>query len=490
MAVGLLGAMCVHPLPTNAQTTGSSPGDGGRLASELADVLHATPHQQTRVGAVVLDLATNEVVYAAAADRPLTPASSMKVFVIAAALDTLGGDFVFATRCAVGAEHLYLIGDGDPCLGDPRLAADSGRQPEDDFLPLVDALKELGVVQVPGDIVVDDSIFDDTRVHPTWESGDLGKWYAAPVGGLNYNDNCVDVTVYPGSAPGSPARIEVVPTSDILKVVNRCRTGGKGDPILHHPPGTWEYIISGRCQKEWRISPVAFHDPGLLVAAAARETLMSRANISHAGELRRKRVRGPDGSLPDELHVVATLEHPLGDALRRAGKNSQNLFAECLLKRTGYEWSRRSGAADPVGSWETGPAAVRAALSAAGVNLEGFAMQDGSGLSRDNRCTPRQLAATLAWMHRSPYGRVFHDSLSIAGVDGSLRRRLRDVPGRVVGKTGTMRSVRTLAGYVLGPDGPRYAFAIMFNGYPGSSAPYKELQDRFCRVLIRAASEE
>ena len=122
------------------------------------------------------------------------------------------------------------------------------------------------------------------------------------------------------------------------------------------------------------------------------------------------------------------------------------------------------------------------------MNVRGLAVADGSGLSRDNACTARQLATLLMWMHSQPEGSLMRESLSVAGVDGSLRRRLKDMPGRVFAKTGTMRGVRTLAGYITSDTGPAIAFAVLFNGYKGPSTPYREIQDRICRALAEAAA--
>jgi D-alanyl-D-alanine carboxypeptidase/D-alanyl-D-alanine-endopeptidase (penicillin-binding protein 4) len=90
-------------------------------------------------------------------------------------------------------------------------------------------------------------------------------------------------------------------------------------------------------------------------------------------------------------------------------------------------------------------------------------------------------------MHGQPGVELFRSSLSVAGVDGSLREQLRDVAHQVIGKTGTMRGVRTLTGYAMGSNGPSYAFAVMFNGYQGSSSPYRRIQDQFCRILLKYA---
>ena len=185
--------------------------------------------------------------------------------------------------------------------------------------------------------------------------------------------------------------------------------------------------------------------------------------------------------------MVAAYRTPIADVLRRTGKDSQNLFAEGLLKRSGYAWAQRTGAAKPQGTWETGAHALIEMVRRAGVDTTGLKVMDGSGLSRNNACTARQVAQVLAWSFKQPWGPLLHDSLATAGRDGSLHRRLRDSPGRVFAKTGTMRGVRTLAGYVDSRLGPRFAFAVFFNGYRGPSTPYKEIQDRFCRTLIGAS---
>jgi D-alanyl-D-alanine carboxypeptidase/D-alanyl-D-alanine-endopeptidase (penicillin-binding protein 4) len=176
--------------------------------------------------------------------------------------------------------------------------------------------------------------------------------------------------------------------------------------------------------------------------------------------------------------------------MRRAGKNSQNLFAECLLKRSGYEWARRRGIVDPQGSWKLGLDAAEHLVTSAGIDAKGLVIADGSGLSRENACTARQLVELLAWVQRRPFAPILMDNLSNGGVDGSLRKRLKDMPDRVFAKTGTMRGVRSLAGYVNSATGPRFAFAVIFNGYNGPSTPYKKIQDRFCRALVAAADRE
>ena len=495
------------------------------IDEQLGALLAKLPHPAVEVGACVIDLRDDRTVFARGADTPITPASAAKVFVMAAALEELGPAFRFETLLLTDGINLYVIGDGDPAFGDERLHRARDESIVSDFDRWADALHARGVQRISGDLVIDESVFDDQWVHPSWEQEDLDNWYAAPVGALNFNDNCIDITLQPTRGGGGLVSVSFQPETALVKIVNRCRSGGAGTPILHHVADSFEYRISGRCNRRWRFGSVSFPDPGKLFADAFR-TVLQRRGISIAGRIVRRRVRQADGTFENPLSLVASRETPLEDVLRRIGKDSQNLFAECLLKRVGYEraWRQARGARRPPsrslrdhavdsrggatprrispeavsdrpdgqpraddlparGSWSSGGRVVVSMMRRAGIDTRGLHIADGSGLSRDNTCTARQLATLLSWMHRQTGGSLLHDNLSTAGVDGSLRKRLKSIPGRVFAKTGTMRGVRTLAGYVDDENGPRFAFALLFNGYTGSSAPYKAIQDRFCMAL-------
>lgn len=457
------------------------------LSEQLRSILNRKPHAQTRVAACVVDLASGTTIFELNADEVLIPASNAKVFVMAGALLELGADFAFETVVAVDGDRLVVIGDGDPGLGDERLHRARGEDIEAPFRRWAEALRRRGLVSFPQGLLIDASIFDDQYIHPEWEAEDLGKWYAAPVAGLNFNDNCLDITAVPAARAGDPVRVEVRPRNTLINLIVNAKSGGKGEPILRHPPGTMDYRIDGRCNKRWPFPPVAFPDPPLLTADALRVVLRGEG-IAIGGEIRRGRVRLPDGRLPPGLAVIGTERTSLGECLSRIGKNSQNFFAECVLKRLGFERARRRGEPAPRGDWSGGAAAIVDALARMGVDTRGLVVSDGSGLSRKNQCTARQLTSVLKLMRGHADAQLFHASLSESGVDGSLRTRLRDLRSSVYAKTGTMRGIRTLSGYVDGADGPRFAFAVMFNGYSGGSAPYRELQDQVCRALSSAAN--
>jgi len=455
------------------------------LRQALNAALASVPHSQTTIAACVLDLESGRAVFERNAHESVVPASTMKIFTMAVAIEELGAAFEFETVLGTDGVHLYVIGDGDPAFGDPRLAQRRGESTDAEFVRWARILSHHGAYNIPGDLIIDESVFDQVMLHPNWDPDDLGKWYAAPVGGLNFNDNCIELTLTP-TQPGAPAAVQVHPTAAVIHVVNKTRSSRPGKPVLHHHYDSMEYTVSGNCPKKWPFGSVAFPDPGLLFAETMRATFAGE-RVTFSGSVRRQRVRRPDGTVPSSISVLARHRTPLADVLGRAGKNSQNLFAEALLKRAGYAWSRRHRLEPAVGSWANGANAVRDMMLRVGVDIDGFHVVDGSGLSRQNRCTPSQQAGTLAWINQQPWADLFRQSLSIAGVDGSLSKRLKDHPNRVVAKTGTMRSVRALTGFVMGPHGPKFAFSVVFNGYPGPSTPYRAVQDEFCRALIRAA---
>ncbi len=451
------------------------------LAAELEAMLTKLPHASAQAAACVIDPRTGQVVFEHRADQPMIPASANKVFVMAAALEELGPDFAFETLLGVNGDDVFVVGGGDPGFGDPRLCQARGEAVTAPFVEWARRLKERGLTTIPGRLVLDDYVFEERTFHPTWKA-DEGKSYAARVTGLCLNDNCVNVTVRP-TRGGELASWTVVPAAPkAVNMTNQCRTGGSGEPSLHADPKQPLFRLSGTVSGAVELE--APHAQPVVLFGDALRTVLEREGVAVKGEVIRARVRRPDGSLPPQAQIIAVHRTPMREVMGRIGRNSQNLFAECLLKHVGLRADQRAGVTDARGGWDNGARAVIDALRRNGVDVASMNIADGSGLSRANRCTARQLAATLAWMHRSPRGALLRESLSEPGEEGSLKSMSKDLADRVQAKTGTMNGIRALAGYVKAKSGGDYVFAILFNDYPGSSAPYKEIQTRFCRALV------
>ena len=466
---------------------GPHPTPAGAIA-ELRRLLAALPQTDAVCSARIVDLSTGAVLAECDPDHKLIPASNQKLWALAAASAGLGEDFSFRTVLAARGGEVFVIGDGDPGFGDPRLVEPRGDTVTGALERWAAILASKGYHNLAGRLIYDDSIFDRQWTHPTWSARDAEQWYAAPVSAFIINDNCIDVTLRPADRPGAPVGWSMVPPNRAVEVVNRCASGGKNAPSIDRADSGMQFVISGRCSRNWEFPSVAIADPVAFFAGAFRQALRAH-DIAINEDVRLGRARLPNGQWPDDLTILAEQRTPLAQVLSRAGKDSQNLFAEALLKRVGFEWERRAGRPNPEGSWKAGRAAMLDFAQRAGIDLAAADYQDASGLSRENRLSAAQAVALLSVMHRHRARDLFVNSLSVAGQDGTLKKRMGDIAGRVHAKTGYVNGVRTLSGYVVTPKGHWFAFSVLFNGIKGGTAPYNELHDSICRVLANWPEE-
>ncbi|HOB73535.1 MAG TPA: D-alanyl-D-alanine carboxypeptidase/D-alanyl-D-alanine-endopeptidase [Phycisphaerae bacterium] len=458
--------------------------------AQLATGLNAILDRLSSTGAViharVVELPSGRELYARRADEACIPASNFKLLVTAAGLDMFGPHHTFKTYLAQDGEDLWLIGTGDPGTGDYRLAKAAGETPVTMLERWALELERRGIRRIAGDLVYYDGAFDRQLVHPAWYKHFLVDWYAAPVAGLNFNDNTIDITVFPGE-PGKPARYEVMPPVDNIKVINNCITGDKKAPSIQKSPGEHVYTLSGGCTERKELISKPIDDPGAFFAEALRVQLAKRG-IQIAGQVRRSETPLDGVMPPPAAKIIATHETKITDVLARINKNSQNMFAECMSKLTGQAFEAQQGRRVP-GSWESGAAALHAFLKKCGIDDAQLSAIDGSGLSDRNRVTTRMLTELLTVMFSRPDSQVYRDSLTIAGVDGSLLSRMPGLKGKVYGKTGYIGGVCSTSGYLQTRKGQWLAFSFIYNKVPrkaGSSsdiAEFQKLHDETCTVL-------
>ncbi len=460
--------------------------DHEQRIARLHKLLDRLPHPKAVVSAAVMSLPDGEIIYERNADRVLIPASNQKIVPSAVALAKLGVAYSFDTRLALDGEDLIIIGSGDPGLGDSQLADQHGGRPTDVFVQWAEILARRGITTIQGDIVVEDQIFEQPWIHPSWEESDLHKWYAAPVGGLNFNDNCIEITLQP-TTPGELVRFEVFPPSAWIRIDNRCKTSSsksKNKPWIHRPSSDPMYQLRGRCNRPSELKSVSVPDPGIFTGEVFKAVLKLHG-IDVRGEVRRATQVARSGVADlRRREILAVHSTPLTDVLRRALGDSQNLFAECLMKSlSGRPVS--DGQRGKAGSWQAGGAVALETIRGWGIDTNGMVIADGSGLSRDNRASARQIVRILRHVYMdSAAGSLFMDSLSLNATRGTLRKRMKDIPGRVMAKTGYMRGVRSLSGYVRATPKAWYAFSVLFNEIPGGTAPYNRIHDNICRTLV------
>lgn len=475
-AVWLIGASLLAASTAQASARSQTGGDEDAV-SVLRRVASELSADGVQLGFHAVDLGTGQTIWQHQPDELLIPASNVKLAVTTAALARLGKGFEFRTQLIRWGAHLAVVGGGDPAIGDPRICDAQDEQITDVFQRWAAAARSRGLTSIKGDLLIDDSVFEAQRVHPRWAGQQYAAWYRAPVGGLNFNDNCIDVEVWPSSKLGAPAVFQLVPPAPHVQVTNKCITSKRNKPVVWRAPDEDRLVISGRCSRRCRLAPAAVVDPGLLFGWACH-TVLRDNGVEVAGTVRRQRLCRPDGSLPEGAELIAEHRTSLPVVLNRCNKRSQNLFAECLLKMIGLQVRGE-------GSWQAGVDAITDFLHGAGIRSEGFRLDDGSGLSLDNRMSARALTDILTWVWHHPDGQLLVASLPEAGVDGSLKTRLRDpnLRGKIRAKTGSLNGVRALSGYADAPGGT-IVFSMLFNEIGRHGKQVIAAEHRLCRALL------
>lgn len=436
-----------------------------------------TPPLQRNLWGVLLTTTAGEVLYARNADRLFMPASNTKLVVSAVASALLSGDFtvntsVYATGPVVDGVvqgDLVLYGRGDPtfsrrCYGvDTTLAGACEEDPLKPLKLLALQLKVRGVRAVEGNVVGDGSYFEPTVVHPSWEAYDLNWWYAAPVSGLGFNDNAIDIIYAPGPDVDTPPNISFSPDFGDVSLTNRARTSGRRTRKtidFHRTQGTMNVWAEGDMPlgRSERTEYFALPDPNLFTAQAFRSALVAEgiavtgATQSTTDSLRYRQTRS--------TAALAEVEsRPLRDWIFPILNTSQNWFAEMTLKQLGKQFGS-------AGSWREGLAVEeRFLIDSVGIDSTQFSFSDGSGLAGNNLVTPLALAQLLAYMRNHPNFEVFASGLPQSGNRGSLRSRFlgTTLEGRVMAKTGSISKVNSLSGYIERRNGQHLIFSVIAN---------------------------
>jgi len=487
-------------LPLFALLAAAQPSLAGDLAADLAEIVRKSGLAQQRIAFAVHDVRSDRLLAAQNADAPMTPASNMKVITTGAALATLGPDFTFDTTLWLergnGLARLTLVGSGDPALDDPDLRA---RDPHgfDKLITLwAEELRKNGVARID-ELVVDARIFDREFYHPSWPKEQYPNAYCAEVWGLNLARNVVGITPVP-QAGGKPT-VVLTPAFDISVERNNATSNAKGKFTFSASRafGSNALTLRGNAQKR-PDSPLGLtvHNTPSLTAA-----LMQRAFAKHGIEINVARLATEadpraTGTIVPPVHAT-----PIATVLERANTDSENLYAEALLKRMGAAIANVSAAGADTrpdasfasGSWTNGRAALRAAIAEVlgSEILSEWTLDDGSGLSQENRLTASGLTEWHATFARDQrLASVYFGSLAIAGKTGTVRRRFPDLADAAVEvrcKTGYIRGVSTLSGLAIAPDGRAIAFSILGNNLAQGDqiSRARSMQEAMVRRIVR-----
>lgn len=389
------------------------------LRAKIDNLLAKIP-SSTECGVLVYNPMTKDTLYQVNKLRSMIPASNTKLFTTAVALSELGGDFLISTkifsddkelRDGVLRGNIYLKGYGN------------GLFDSEDLDKMIRELKKLGIKRITGNVIGDDSYFDDVYMRDDWIDDEVRSVNLPPVSALVFNRNS----------------------------------------------------IAGQVKKRRKKVVTVFNkmsNPPLQIAGIFRNKLIAEG-ITVAGGT-------ASGETPAKARQLSSFSIPLKDFIAVVNKRSDNFLAECLFKILGAE---RCGCQ---GNAFYSTQAVLSYISEAGIYAKGTAIVDGSGISRYNQITPAALVGILEKMYfdMKNYDDFFR-SLSIAGVDGTLRGRMINTKAErnMHGKTGTLNGVSSITGYVKNQKGEDIIVSIIFDFNRGGKFLYHDVQDDIISII-------
>jgi len=445
------------------------------------------------IGIVVKSLRNGEVLYSMNENKLFVPASNMKLFTTASALEILGSKYRFNTGIYVNGEISYSTIYGDLVIkggGDPTF---SGRFYEGNIFKVfdnwVDSLIDLGITNIRGNIVGDDNYFDDNRFGIGWSRDYESYWYAAPSGALSFNDNCVDLTIFYNRALDSVI-VRHTPEIRGINVFNEIIPVSPGEAStnidIFREPNTNKIKVFGTFSRtsDTLKTYASIYNPTYFFLNVLKNRIESRG-IKVLGYAVDIDDYNKSIDYENALHLFTYSSPFLYEIIKVINKGSQNFYAEQLLKLLGAE---KKG----LGSIENGINVCEGWYALVGLNPEHILMYDGSGLSHLNRVTPSQIINLLEVMYKSKNFPFFINSLPIAGIDGTLSRRMKNsvAENRVRAKTGFISFARNLSGYAKTQDNEDIAFAILVNNFNVPVKLVENLQDNICNLIASISRKE
>lgn len=478
------------PTPLPVQTL-------AELQSSIRQRMFSPEVRRGRIGIKVVSLNSGKIVFENDSDKYYMPASNMKNFTVATAIERLTPDFRFVTSVrAVSAPdaegivkgNLVIRGGGDISISTAFSKGDYYKGLDD----LAEKIKLAGVKKVEGDLVGDETYFKGFRLPETWEWDDLQSYYGAEISALPLNDNAVDITVMPGSR-GNQCIARISPINQVMRIVNRCVTGAAGskrDLRVFKQIDQNVVEVSGSIPAggDTYQSSIAITRPADLFVALLKERLLAKG-VAVAGRSRTlaeyERPFPMNNGVPVFTEITKLESPPLALIAAKTMKPSQNMYTETLLWSLGEEIGRKNGASGD--SYRAGLSVVKSFLNQIGIPDDGIVQYDGSGLSRHNLITPSAVVTLYTYMaNQSKYSQVWRDSLTIGGVDGTLRNRFKGTAaqGNLRGKTGTIDQVSALSGYLTTAGGEQFVVSFVVNGIPTPSMRTSLIDD----IVVKLAN--
>jgi len=449
----------------------SPPNPLKQLQNKINAILSDSIFISSHAGIKIVSLDSGQVFYEHDNTSLMNPASNIKLITSACALAVLDTGYQFktsvfvneATRKGDRVQNIYLKGYGDPNLSTSDLDSLAG------------TVYRTGIRTIAGNIIIDDSFFDDDYWGAGWSWDDESDPDAPYINALSMNKNCINVSA---TADANSISVSLEPETEFVTVINNAtivldsiRIPLKIRRLTMSNANT--VLIEGEMYRNSQITRnVPLLRPELYAGILFRESLR-RAGIIISGNV-------VNGVVPEGIREIAWHFQPIQQVMECMNKPSDNLCAENTLKVIG---ALKNGLP---GSAKSGVFIEKIFLSALGMDTTKFSIVDGSGTSRYNLLNADQLVQFLSAMKKQPrLFPMFYNSLPIAGIDGTIANRMTTSPvlNNLRAKTGTLLGASCLSGYVRTRDGEMLAFAMMMQNFITSSSDYRLAQDKIGSLL-------
>ena len=469
-----------------------------QLQQRLADHVSQPRFAAALWGVKIVSLDSGKTLFEHNPQKLFSPASNSKLYTIALALDRLGAEGRIKTSLyaqskpgsdGVLAGDLIVYGRGDPTITSRLYSNDIFRA----LQPLASALTNAGVKRIQGDLIGDGTFLQGPPYGSGWAWDDAESYYGAELSSLTINDNTLQVSIKPGDHPGAPAKLALIPATDYLTLSNRIQTAEKGahrSIEFYRPLNENIVYATGQIGLDdpGHTDDLTVHNPAGLFVTLFRQVL-ARNGITVQGKVRT--LNWPDRAPPNasnRIEIASVESLPMRDLAREVMKPSQNLYTDLLLAYVG-EKNRSPEAAAGLTSEDLGIQELNRFLAEAGVHRGDVLFEEGSGLSRNNLTTPNATVALLQFMSKHAAAEAFLEALPIAGVDGTLRNRMKNTPAahNVKAKTGTLRWANSLSGHVTSAAGEHLVFSIMLNRYHDTD-PNRSSRSELDAIAVLLAS--
>ncbi len=422
------------------------------------------------VGIKVISLKSGKTLYSKNENLRFNPASLVKLFTVATAMETLGPNYKFQTKVygkitESALQDFQLVASGDPSFSRSSLKG------------LVLQLKEQGVKKITGNLYLDTKVFDTVEKAPGWPWEENLTPCFPTMSALVIDRNCVEMHVQPGESIEMPATLSTNPACAELKVSHSIQTSKRGRAIEIQgvQDGSFELRGAIPLTSSGKQLIVPVRTP-LIYAKGCLKWALDKHQIECDGDI-------IEGAPPHQGEELASYDSPpLSELIKTLNIQSDNLYADCVFKKVGCAQYGIPG------SWQNGKQAVVQFLGrTVGIDTKQLVIVDGSGLSRHNLISPSQMTTFLSWIHhKSPFTNAFKDSLETGGMGPFLKGRMKHPALRrnIRAKTGTMMGVSGICGFLKNESDEELVFTIMVNHFVEEGKVIKKkIEDRICEVL-------